>query len=80
MTRRLSVSGYVIKAPFINGKYTKGFPFLPKMVYKRLRGMDLGAEPPLIIPPGNHTLSYSTFVKKKNRRILTFSQQYLVHI
>ena len=34
MTRRLSVSGYLIKAPFINGKYTKGFPFLPKMVYK----------------------------------------------
>ena len=29
---------------FVNGRYTKGVPFLSKMVHKRLRGsMDLGA-------------------------------------
>ena len=29
---------------FVNGRYTKGVPFLSKMVHKRLRGsLDLGA-------------------------------------
>ena len=29
---------------FVNGRYTRGVPFLSKMVYKRLRGsLDLGA-------------------------------------
>ena len=28
---------YVKEVPFVNGRYTKGAPFLPKMVYKRVR-------------------------------------------
>ena len=30
------------------GRYTIGVTFLSKMVYKRVRGLDLGAEPPRI--------------------------------
>ena len=42
--------------PFVNRRYTKGVPFPWKMVYKRVKGLDLGAEPPHIkiywVPPG----------------------------
>ena len=27
---------------FVNGRYTKGIPFLSKMVYKRVKGLELG--------------------------------------
>ena len=33
----------------VNGRYTKGVSFLLNMVYKRGKGLDLGADPP---PPG----------------------------
>ena len=37
-------SRYVKGVIFVNGRYTKGVPFLSKMVHKRLRGsLDLGA-------------------------------------
>ena len=34
--------------PFSNKRYMKGVPFLKKMVYKKGKGLDLGAEPPRI--------------------------------
>ena len=39
-----------VKWPFIifNGKYTKGVPFLPKMVFKRVRGRTLGQSLPVL--------------------------------
>ena len=43
--------------PFVNRRYTRGVPFSWKMVYKRVRGLELGAEPPRInicwVPPAN---------------------------
>ena len=30
----------------VNGRYTKGVSFLLNMVYKRGKGLDLGADPP----------------------------------
>ena len=30
---------------FVNGRYTKRIPFLSKMVYKRVKGLELGGEP-----------------------------------
>ena len=35
-------------AYFLNGRYMKEVPFPPKMLHKRLRGMELGIEPPRI--------------------------------
>ena len=41
--------------PFVNRRYTKGVPFPWKMVYNRVKGLNLGAEPPSIkihwVPP-----------------------------
>ena len=34
--------------PFFDGRYTKGVAFLSNMVYKRVKGLALGAEPPHI--------------------------------
>ena len=42
------LSRFVKGVLFSNARNTKGVPFLPKMVYKRGRGSDLGAEPPCI--------------------------------
>ena len=33
---------YVKVVPFVRGRYTKGFPFLSKMVWKRVRGWTSG--------------------------------------
>ena len=33
---------YVKAVPFVTGRYTKGAPFLSKMVYKRVIGWTLG--------------------------------------
>ena len=48
---------YVKGVPlFVNRRYTKGEPFLPKVLYKKGKGLDLGAEPRshskiFLIPP-----------------------------
>ena len=42
------LSRFVKGVLFSNGRYTKGVSFLPKMVYKRGKGSDVGAEPPRI--------------------------------
>ena len=39
---------YVKEVPFVNGRYTKGVPFLPKMVYKRVRGRTSGRSLPVL--------------------------------
>ena len=44
---------------FSNGRYTKGVPFLPKMVYKRVRGRTSGRSLPVLnffgtTPPPPH--------------------------
>ena len=38
---------YVKAVPFVSGGYTKGAPFLSKMVYKRVRGWTLGWRVPV---------------------------------
>ena len=60
------------EVPFVNGKYTKGVSFLPKMVYKS-KGSDLGPEPPrmkysLVSPPWGGTY-YDTlpFINEKKK-------------
>ena len=40
--RYVKLKGY----PFFNGRYIKGVPFLSKMTYKRVRGLNLGGWPP----------------------------------
>ena len=35
----------VKEVPFVIRRYTNGLPFLSKMVYKMVLGLDLGAEP-----------------------------------
>ena len=40
--RYVKLKGY----PFFNGRYIKGVPFLSKMTYKRVRGLNLGRRPP----------------------------------
>ena len=42
-------------APFVKRRYTKGIPFLLKMVYKIVRQSDLGAEVFENIPQGLDT-------------------------
>ena len=37
------------EVPFVNGRYMKGVPFLPKMVYKRVRGQTSGRSLPVSI-------------------------------
>ena len=37
---------YVKGVPFVNRRYTKGVPFSWKLVYIRVKGLHLGAEPP----------------------------------
>ena len=37
---------YVKGVPFVNRRCMKGPPFLSQLVYKRDKGLDLGAEPP----------------------------------
>ena len=36
------------EAPFVNGKYKKGYLVYQKMVRKRVKGLDLRVEPPHI--------------------------------
>ena len=36
---------YVKEVSFVNRRYSNGLPFLSKMVYKMVLGLDLGAEP-----------------------------------
>ena len=38
---------YVTGVPFVNRGYTKGVPFLSKLVYKRVRGWALGRSLPV---------------------------------
>lgn len=42
---RLAVSRYEKEVPFFKERYIKRVPFLPKMVFKRGKELDLGAEP-----------------------------------
>ena len=56
------LSRFVKEVPFVNGKYTKGVPFLSKMVYKRVRGRTSGRSLPVLIlfstpSPGYYTYS-----------------------
>ena len=39
------LSRYVKEVSFVNRRYTNGLPFLSKMVYKMVLGLDLGVEP-----------------------------------
>lgn len=47
MTRRFTVSIHVEEATFFNGRLTstKGLPCSAKMVYKRVKWLNRGAEP-----------------------------------
>lgn len=36
---------YMIRVPFVNRRYTKGVTLLSKMIYKRITGLHLRAEP-----------------------------------
>ena len=40
---------YTKRVPFVNGRYTKGVSFLPKMIYKRVRGRTFGRSLPVLI-------------------------------
>ena len=44
---------------FFNGRYIKGVPFLSKMTYKRVRGLNLGQSPPPPPNPWDHSYKYS---------------------
>ena len=39
---------YVKGVPFVNGGYAKGVSFLPKMVYKKVRGRTSGRSLPVL--------------------------------
>ena len=62
------------EAPFVNGQYKKGerVSCLSKMVCKRVKGLDLGAEPPHAQPsreapppPGHYDL-WSQSIRERN--------------
>ena len=49
--RYVKLKGY----HFFNGRYIKGVPFLSKMTYKRVRGLNLGRSPPPLPNPWDHS-------------------------
>jgi len=56
--------------PFFNGRYTKGVPFLSKMMYKRVRDWTSGRSLPLKIfveYPSPRALRKAVFLKKGKR-------------
>ena len=69
---------YTKGVPFVNERYTKGVTFLPKIVYKRLRGRNSGLSLPVMRVSIGLTVSHKTAknlaVRRKYGRILTVSR------
>ena len=77
MTRRLPVWKVYDRVPFVNGRYGKGVSFLPKIIYKRVRGRTSGRSLPVLtfflVPPGPRGWFYSVLIPKGTALVIIWA-------